>query len=110
MAAAVLTAPILFAFWLVVLPSVLSGAFDVLIPLRMDDLGASGIAVGAAFFVAAGDRGVHGAGDRPRLGSPRADDPDPGRPARGPIAALLLPLPESRRPARGRAWWSWSWR
>ena len=47
------SAPVLFAFWLVVLPSVLSGAFDVLIPLRMDELGATGVGVGAAFFTAA---------------------------------------------------------
>ncbi|MET0128608.1 MAG: MFS transporter [Solirubrobacterales bacterium] len=94
-AAAVATAPILFAFWLVVLPSVLSGLFDVLIPLRMDDLGASGIAVGAAFFVAAGIEAF----TAPAIG--RASDRR-GRmiPIRAgllasPIAALLLPLPES---------------
>ncbi len=52
-ARAILTAPILVAFWLVALPSVLSGALDVLAPLRLDELGASGIAVGAVFLVAA---------------------------------------------------------
>lgn len=41
------------AFWLVALPSVVAGAVDVLAPLRLDDLGAGGIAVGAVFLVAA---------------------------------------------------------
>ena len=50
---AILSAPVLVAFWLVALPSVLSGALDVLAPLRLDELGASGIAVGAVFLVAA---------------------------------------------------------
>ena len=51
---AIATAPILAAFWLVVLPSMLSGLLDVLVPLRLDALGASGLVVGAAFFAAAG--------------------------------------------------------
>lgn len=53
-ARSILSRPLLLAFWLVVLPSMLSGALDVLVPLRLDDLGASGLAVGAAFLVAAG--------------------------------------------------------
>jgi MFS family permease len=53
-ARAIFSGPVMFAFWLVVIPSVLAGCFDVLVPLHMDDLGASGIAVGAAFFTAAG--------------------------------------------------------
>jgi MFS family permease len=48
-----LTGPVMLAFGFVVLPSVLAGTFDVLVPLRLDDLGASGIGVGVAFFVAA---------------------------------------------------------
>lgn len=52
-AAAIFTAPVLSAFWLVALPSVMAGAVDVLAPLRLDELGASGIAVGAVFLVAA---------------------------------------------------------
>lgn len=46
-------APVLVAFWLVALPSVLSGLFNVLVPLRLDELGASGIVVGAIFLIAA---------------------------------------------------------
>lgn len=51
--AAVLTGPVIFAFWLVALPSILAGLVDVLAPLRLDQLGAGGIAVGAVFLVAA---------------------------------------------------------
>jgi MFS family permease len=52
-AAAMLKPPVLVAWWLVALPSILAGAVDVLAPLRLDDLGASGVAVGAVFLVAA---------------------------------------------------------
>jgi MFS family permease len=94
-AAAIVSGPVVFAFWLVVMPAVLSGAFDVLIPLRMDALGATGIAVGAAFFTAAAIEAF----TAPLIG--RVSD------RRGrmtpilagliacPLAALVLPLPES---------------
>jgi MFS family permease len=92
---AIASAPVMFAFWLVVLPSMLSGAFDVLIPLRMDSFGASGIAVGAAFFTAAAIEAF----TAPAIG--RVSDRR-GRlvPIRAgliacPITALILPLPES---------------
>jgi MFS family permease len=52
-AAAMLSPAILLPFWLVVLPSMLSGLLNVLVPLRLDELGASGVAVGAVFLVAA---------------------------------------------------------
>ena len=92
---AIMSGPVLFAFWLVVLPSILSGAFDVLIPLRMDSFGASGIAVGAAFFTAAAIEAF----TAPAIG--RFSDRR-GRLApilaglvAAPIAALILPLPTS---------------
>jgi MFS family permease len=92
-AAAIGTAPVLFAFWLVVLPSVLSGTFDVLIPLRMDDLGASGVAIGAAFFTAAAIEAF----TAPAIGrvSDRRGRMTPVRAGLVvcPIAALILPLP-----------------
>ena len=47
------TPGVMIAFWLVVLPSTLSGAIDVLVPLRLDDLGVTGIGIGAVFLVAA---------------------------------------------------------
>ena len=64
-AAAVLSRPVMIAFWLVALPSMLSGAIDVLVPLRLDDLGASGVAVGAVFLIAAAVE----AGLSPRIGA-----------------------------------------
>ena len=94
-AAAVLSAPVMFAFWLVVLPSVLSGAFDVLIPLRLDELGATGVGVGAAFFTAAAIEAF----TAPAIGraSDRRGRMTPVRIglAACPIAALILPLPET---------------
>jgi MFS family permease len=44
---------VLAAFWLVVLPAVFSGVLNVLAPLRLDVLGASGLAIGAIWFLAA---------------------------------------------------------
>jgi MFS family permease len=41
-------------FWLVALPALFAGTLGVLAPLRLDRLGASGVAVGAVFLVAAG--------------------------------------------------------
>jgi MFS family permease len=90
---AVLSAPVLFAFWLVVMPSVLSGAFDVLIPLRMDALGATGVGVGAAFFTAAAIEAF----TAPAIGrvSDRRGRLTPIRVGlvACPIAALILPVP-----------------
>jgi predicted MFS family arabinose efflux permease len=40
--------------WLTILPAMGFGVLDVLSPLRLDELGASGLAIGATFFVAAG--------------------------------------------------------
>ncbi len=92
---AILTRPVMFAFWLVILPSILSGLFDVLVPLRLDALGASAVAVGAAFFAAAAIESF----TAPAIG--RLSDRR-GRllPIRlgliaCPLAALALPLPDS---------------
>ena len=105
--AAIAPGPVVFAFWLVVLPSVLAGTFDVLIPLRMDELGATGLAIGAAFFTAAGIEAF----TAPVIGrvSDRRGRMTPIRAGliATPIAALLLPLPDERVPARRRPW-SWS--
>jgi MFS family permease len=87
------SAPVVVAFWLVVLPSVLSGTFDVLVPLRLDDLGASGIGVGVAFFVAAAIE----AGTAPVIGrfSDRRGRMTPIRAGliASPICAVALALP-----------------
>jgi MFS family permease len=45
--------PVVAAFWLFTLPSVFAGVIEVLVPLRLDDLGASGAAIGAVFLVVA---------------------------------------------------------
>jgi MFS family permease len=49
---------VLVGFWLFALPAVFAGTLEVLVPLRLDDLGASGAAVGAIFLVAAGFEAV----------------------------------------------------
>ena len=85
----------LFAFWLVILPSMLSGLFDVLVPLRLDALGASAVAVGAAFFAAAALESF----TAPAIGrlSDRRGRMLPIRVGliASPLAALALPLPDS---------------
>jgi MFS family permease len=44
---------VLAGFWLFTLPAVFAGVLEVLVPLRLHELGASGAAIGAAFLVAA---------------------------------------------------------
>lgn len=94
-AAAMTSGPVLIAFWLVALPSILSGALNVLVPLRFDELGAGGVAVGIAFLVTAAIEAVVSpaigrASDRRGRGAPiRA-----GLIVSG-IAALALPLPSA---------------
>jgi MFS family permease len=94
-AAAILTVPVLAAFWLVALPAMLSGLFNVLVPLRLDDLGASGLAIGAVFLVAAAIEATV----NPAIGS-LSDRRGRMAPIRAGLLAtallsLLLPLPES---------------
>jgi MFS family permease len=90
---AIFTGPVLIAVWLVALPSLFAGVFDVLAPLRLDELGASGVAIGAIFLGAAAiealwSRAMGGVSDRHGRMTPiRA-----GLVA-GAIAAALLPLP-----------------
>jgi MFS family permease len=40
--------------WLVALPALAAGVLNVLVPLRMDELGAASIAIGATYLIAAG--------------------------------------------------------
>ena len=44
---------VMAGFWLFTIPALFAGVIEVLVPLRMDDLGASGAAIGAVFLVAA---------------------------------------------------------
>ena len=92
---AILSGPVLLASWLVVLPSILAGVLDVLAPLRMDELGATGVAVGAVFLVAAAAEGVIS----PAIGrySDRRGRMTPIRfgLVACPLVALAAPLPDS---------------
>ncbi len=45
--------PVLAGFWLFTLPALFAGVVEVLVPLRLDDLGASGAAIGAIFLLTA---------------------------------------------------------
>ena len=44
---------VLAGFWVFTLPAVFSGVIEVLVPLRMDDFGVAGAAIGAVFLVSA---------------------------------------------------------
>lgn len=94
-ASALLSPPIMLSFWLVALPSMLAGALDVLAPLRLADLGASGIAVGAVFLIAAAVEALVS----PAIGrlSDRRGRMFPIRAGLAAccLAALLVPLPAS---------------
>jgi MFS family permease len=91
----ILTGPVMLAFLFVVLPSVLAGTFDVLVPLRLDELGATGVGVGLAFFTAAGIEAF----TAPVIGkfSDRRGRMTPIRVGliASPLAALCLALPEN---------------
>ncbi|MBN1528559.1 MAG: MFS transporter [Thermoleophilaceae bacterium] len=86
---------VLAAFWLFTLPAVFGGVIEVLGPLRLDELGASGAAIGVIFLLIAGIEAVlspfsgrlsdrHGRLAPIRVGLAGAV-----------VMAVLLPLPES---------------
>ena len=85
---------LLAGFWLFTLPALFAGTLEVLVPLRLDHLGASGAAVGAIFLVAAGIEALisPAAGRlsdrRGRLAPIRAGL------AGAVVMAVLLPLPD----------------
>ncbi len=91
--AAIFSAPVIVAFWLVALPSMLAGAVDVLAPLRLDELGAGAIVVGAVFLIAAAIEAVVS----PSIGrlSDRSGRLSPIRAGliASAIVALTMPLP-----------------
>jgi predicted MFS family arabinose efflux permease len=100
---AVLTAPaaalrqrsMLAGMWLTALPAAAFGVLDVLAPLRLDALGATGLALGATFFAAAGVEAVIAPG------AGRAADRRGALPvariglAIGTVALVVLQLPDS---------------
>ncbi len=86
---------LLFGFWIFTIPALFSGVIEVLVPLRLDDLGVGGAAIGAVFLVSAAIEAVVS----PLAG--RASDRS-GRmaPIRAGligamVMALLLPLPHT---------------
>lgn len=85
--------PVALAVWLVALPALFSGTIGVLVPLRLDELGASGLAVGGVFLAAATVEAVLS----PLLGrfSDRHGRLLPLRAGLGvaAVAAVALPLP-----------------
>jgi MFS family permease len=86
---------LLAGFWLFSLPAIFAGVLEVLVPLRLDHLGASGAAVGAIFLVAAGFEAVVSpvagrlSDRRGRLAPIRAGLTG------AVVMAVLLPLPSS---------------
>jgi MFS family permease len=84
---------VLTGFWLFTLPALFSGVVEVLAPLRLDDLGASGAAIGAIFLVTAAVEAVVSplagrlSDRRGRLAPIRAGL------AGAAVMAILLPLP-----------------
>ncbi len=93
--AAISSRPVVFAGWLVALPAVFSGTFNVLVPLHMDELGATGLAIGAAFLIAAGIEAF----TAPVIGrfSDRAGRAAPIRVGliAAALCALILPVPQT---------------
>jgi len=49
---------VIVAFWLFTLPAIFAGVLEVLAPLRLDELGASGAVIGGIFLVVAGAEAV----------------------------------------------------
>jgi MFS family permease len=86
--------PVLAGFWLFTLPALFAGVIEVLVPLRLDDLGASGAAIGAVFLLTAAVEAVFSplagrvSDRRGRLFPIRAGL------AGAAVTAVLLPLPE----------------
>jgi MFS family permease len=84
---------VLAGFWLFALPALYSGVVEVLAPLRLDELGASGVAIGAIFLITAGAEAVVSplagrlSDRRGRLAPIRAGL------AGAVVMAVLLPLP-----------------
>ena len=95
MATALRRRAVLSGFWLFCLPAVFAGVIEVLGPLRLDDLGASGVAIGAVFLLMAAVEAVISpvAG---RLSDRRGRlVPIQTGLAGASVAAVLLPLPGS---------------
>ena len=86
---------VLVGFWLFSLPALYAGVVEVLAPLQMSDLGASGAAIGAAFLVAAlGDAVLNPVAGRVSDRRGRLVPIAAGL-VGAMVMAMLLPLPDS---------------
>ena len=86
---------VLAGFWLFTIPALFAGVIEVLVPLRMDDLGVAGAAIGAVFLVSAAVEAVISP-----LAGRISDRVGRLRPIRvglvsAAVVAVLLPLPSS---------------
>lgn len=84
--------------WLVVIPGLGFGVLDVLVPLRLDDLGVGQAGIAATFLIAAAGEAILS----PLVGRV-ADRHGPGRPIRAGLVAsallvLLIPVPGTAAP------------
>lgn len=95
--------PVLAAAWLVTLPAVFSGAINVLVPLRLDALGAGGLLIGAAFLAAAAVEAVLNPAARALLAPPREDASAACGPRRGRGDGVPPPAARRHLAAHGRA-------
>jgi MFS family permease len=86
---------VLLGFWVFTLPALFAGVIEVLVPLRLDDLGVAGATIGAVFLVSAAVEAVVS----PLAGrfSDRAGRMTPIRAGLvgAAVMAVLLPLPET---------------
>jgi MFS family permease len=86
---------VLLGFWVFTLPALFSGVIEVLVPLRLDDLGVAGATIGAVFLLSAAVEAVVS----PLAGrfSDRAGRMTPIRAGLigAAVMAVLLPLPDS---------------
>jgi predicted MFS family arabinose efflux permease len=86
---------VMVGFWLFTIPALFAGVIEVLVPLRMDDLGVGGAAIGAVFLVSAGVEAVISP-----LAGRVSDRVGRLRPIRvglvsAAVVAVLLPLPST---------------
>ena len=86
---------VLLGFWVFTLPALFAGVMEVLVPLRLDDLGVAGATIGAVFLLSAAVEAVVS----PLAGrfSDRAGRLTPIRAGLvgAAVMAVLLPLPET---------------
>jgi MFS family permease len=86
---------VLIGFWVFTLPALFAGVIEVLVPLRLDDLGSSGTTIGAVFLLAAAVEAVIS----PLAGrfSDRAGRLAPIRTGLigAMVVAVILPLPDT---------------